>query len=92
MAKRKIKKHKAHHRRRVSGKGAITDTLLKFAGLAGGGLATAFAVQALNTAMGSNKGIPMWLAPGMSAVTGLTIPHMVKNNPLVQITLRDLKC
>lgn len=76
--KNKIKRH--HVRRRVSGKGTITDLLLKGVGALGGGVAGAFVVQAIDTAGGAS--IPKPVAPGGVFVAGLLLTYLVKNNPL----------
>lgn len=81
MAKKKIKKHKGG-RRRIGAKGSISTTVLKGVGLVAGGLATAFGVQAVNTAIGPTA--PKVAAPLAFTVVGLVVPHITKGSPMVE--------
>jgi hypothetical protein len=77
------KRKKAHHtrRRRVGAKGAMTNVVLRVAGVGIGAVAGAFVVNAGKTAFPT---LPLWAPPMAVAAGGTVIPHLVKNNPLAE--------
>lgn len=70
--KRRVSGTTHRRRRRVSGANKVHDAILLGVGVVGGAIVTPYIVQALNTAMGTNSGIPAWLVPAGGFVTGLT--------------------
>ena len=83
MSKKKTKK--AGHRparRKVSGvkPGSVEHYALMGLGAVAGGLAAAYAVQALQTALGSST--PLSVGPGIVLAGGLVVAVMGKGNPV----------
>lgn len=84
MAKKKTGKKPVHHRkhRKVSGikEGSMEYYLLFGVGAIAGGVASAYLVQALQTALGAQT--PLSVGPGIVAAGGLGVALLGKGNPI----------